>query len=72
MKQTRRRRPLRPRLSRGQVHQQLAQLRRGLQLFRTEWLLEAQQDSLVSIIFVSFTIASLISAMRSLTWSASE
>ncbi len=44
MKQSRRRRHLRPRLSRGQVHQQLDQLRRGLQLFRSEWLLEAQQQ----------------------------
>ena len=42
MKQSRRRRHLRPRLSRCQVHQQLDQLRRGLQLFRSEWLLEAQ------------------------------
>ena len=44
MKLNRRRRHLRPRLSRCQVHQQLDQLRRGLQLFRTEWLLEAQQQ----------------------------
>lgn len=43
MKQIRRRRHLRPRPSRGQIHQQLEQLRRGLQLFRTEWLLEARQ-----------------------------
>ena len=44
MKINRRRRPLRPRPSRSQVHQQLDQLRRGLQLFRMEWLLEAQQE----------------------------
>ena len=44
MKNNRRRRHLRPRPSRSQVHQQLAQLRRGLQLFRLEWLLEAQQE----------------------------
>jgi hypothetical protein len=43
MKLLRRRRHLRPRPSRCQIHQQLDQLRRGLQLFRTEWLLEAQQ-----------------------------
>lgn len=44
MKHTRRRRHLRPRPSRAQVNQQLNRTRRLLNLFRTEWLLEAQQD----------------------------
>ena len=44
MKLNRRRRPLRPRPSRSQIYQQLDQLRCGLQLFRMEWLLEAQQE----------------------------
>jgi hypothetical protein len=44
MKINRRRRHLRPCPSRAQVHQQLNQLRQGLQLFRAEWLLEVQQE----------------------------
>jgi len=44
MKILRCRRHLRPRPSRSQVHQQLEQLRRGLQLFRMAWLLEARQE----------------------------
>jgi hypothetical protein len=43
MKHTRRRRHLRPRPSRSQVHHELHRARRLLNLFRTEWLLEAQQ-----------------------------
>ena len=44
MKNTRRRRHLRPRPSRAQINQQLNRTRRLLNLFRAEWLLEAQQD----------------------------
>jgi hypothetical protein len=44
MKYCRRRRHLRPRLSRAQINQQLSQTRRLLNLFRTEWLLEARQE----------------------------
>jgi len=44
MKFCRRRRHLRPRPSRAQINQQLGQTRRLLNLFRTEWLLEVQQD----------------------------
>ncbi len=43
MKITRRRRHLRPRPSRAQIHQQLDRLRRRLYLFRVEWLLEARR-----------------------------
>ena len=41
MKIIRRRRHLRPRPSRAQIHQQIDRLRRQIQLFRAEWLLEA-------------------------------
>ena len=44
MKYARRRRHLRPRPSRAQIHQQLNRTRRLLNLFRAEWLLEAQQE----------------------------
>ena len=44
MKFCRRRRHLRPCPSRAQLNQQLNRTRRLLNLFRTEWLLEAQQD----------------------------
>jgi hypothetical protein len=44
MKQCRRRRHLRPRPSRAQINQQLNRTRRLLNLFRAEWLFEAQQD----------------------------
>lgn len=44
MKHTRRRRHLRPRPSRAQLNQQLDRTRRLLNLFRAEWLLEAQQE----------------------------
>jgi hypothetical protein len=44
MKHTRRRRHLRPCPSRSQIHQQLRQARRLLNLFRAEWLLEAQHE----------------------------
>ena len=44
MKHTRRRRHLRPCPSRAQINQQLSQTRRLLNLFRTEWLLEARQE----------------------------
>ena len=42
MKHTRRRRHLRPQPSRAQLNQQLSRTRRLLNLFRAEWLLEAQ------------------------------
>ena len=44
MKYCRRRRHLRPRLSRAQLNQQLNCTRRLLNLFRAEWLLETQQE----------------------------
>ena len=44
MKQTRRRRHLRPRPTRSQINQQIRRLRSVLNLFRTEWLLEANQE----------------------------
>ena len=44
MKFCRRRRPIRPRMSRAQLNQQLNRTRRLLNLFRAEWLLENQQD----------------------------
>ena len=44
MKQTRRRRPLRPRPTRSQVRQQIGRVRGAMQLFQLEWLLETQQE----------------------------
>ena len=44
MKQNRRRRHLRPRPTRAQINQQLGRLRSALNLFRTEWLMEARQQ----------------------------
>ncbi len=41
MKFTRRRRHLRPRPSRAQIHQQIDRLRRQIPWLRMEWLLEA-------------------------------
>jgi hypothetical protein len=42
MKQTRRRRHLRPRPTRAQVNLQIARVRSTLQAFQLEWMLEAQ------------------------------
>jgi hypothetical protein len=44
MKQNRRRRHLRPRPTRSQINQQIRHLRLVLNLFRAEWLMEAQQE----------------------------
>ena len=44
MKITRRRRHLRPRPSRRQIRQHIDHLRRQLQLFQVEWLLEAARE----------------------------
>ena len=44
LKNTRRRRHLRPRPSRSQINQQIRRARSLLNLFRTEWLLEIQQE----------------------------
>ena len=44
MKITRRRKHLRPRPSRSQTRQQIHSLRRHLQVFRLEWLLEAARE----------------------------
>lgn len=44
MKIIRRRRHLRPRPSRAQVRQQIDRLRREIQLFRMEWLLEVARE----------------------------
>jgi hypothetical protein len=41
MKQSRTRRHLRPRLTRSQVHHQIARLRTPLQLYQSEWMAEA-------------------------------
>ena len=45
MKQTRRRRHLRPRLTRSQIHHQLQRVRSTMQLFQVEWLAEAQRPA---------------------------
>ncbi len=44
MKHTRRRRHLRPRPSRAQIHQQIQRVSSNMQLFQLEWILEAQQS----------------------------
>ena len=44
MKINRRRRHLRPSPSRRQIRQQIDRLRRQLQLFQTEWLLESLRE----------------------------
>ncbi len=44
MKITRRRRHLRPRPARAQIRQQIDRLRRHIQWFRAEWLLEAARQ----------------------------
>jgi hypothetical protein len=43
MKQTRRRRHLRPRPTRSMVNQQIQRVRSALQAFQLEWILEAQR-----------------------------
>ena len=43
MKQTRRRRHLRPRPTRSQINQQVRLVRSTLQAFQLEWVLEAQR-----------------------------
>jgi hypothetical protein len=43
MKQTRRRRHLRPRPTRSQLTQQIQRVRSALQAFQMEWVLEAQR-----------------------------
>ena len=45
MKQTRRRRHLRPQPSRSQLNHQLDRIRRTMQLFQIEWLVEASQQN---------------------------
>ena len=45
MKQTRRRRHLRPQPSRSQLNRQFDQARRTMQLFQIEWLVEASQEN---------------------------
>jgi hypothetical protein len=44
MKNNRRRRHLRPRPSRSQINHQMRRMQTLLNLFRTEWLLEAQHE----------------------------
>ena len=44
MKHTRRRRHLRPRPSRAQIHHQIQRVSSNLQLCQLEWILEAQQE----------------------------
>jgi hypothetical protein len=43
MKQTRRRRHLRPRPTRSMINQQIQRVRSALQAFQLEWILEAQR-----------------------------
>jgi hypothetical protein len=43
MKQTRRRRHLRPRPTRSMINQQILRVRSTLQAFQMEWVLEAQR-----------------------------
>ena len=43
MKQTRRRRHLRPRPTRSMLNQQIQRVRTALQAFQMEWVLEAQR-----------------------------
>jgi len=43
MKQTRRRRHLRPRPTRSMINQQIQRVRAALQAFQMEWVLEAQR-----------------------------
>ena len=43
MKQTRRRRHLRPRPTRSMINQQILRVRSTLQAFQLEWVLEAQR-----------------------------
>lgn len=45
MKQTRRRRHLRPRPTRSQIRHQICRVQRAMQLFQLEWLVEAQQSA---------------------------
>ncbi len=45
MKQTRRRRHLRPRPSRHQLNQQIARIQSLTQMFQLEWLLESQRPA---------------------------
>jgi hypothetical protein len=45
MKQLRRRRHLRPRPTRSQINQQIAQMQSALRLFQVEWLLESQRPA---------------------------
>ena len=44
MKQTRRRRHLRPRPTRSQINHQIQRVRSTLQMFQVEWLMESQKD----------------------------
>ena len=44
MKIIRRRKPLRPRPSRSQIRHTIDRLRRQVQLFRAEWILEAARE----------------------------
>jgi hypothetical protein len=45
MKQTRRRRHLRPRPTRSQINHQIQRVRSTMQLFQVEWLAEAQRPA---------------------------
>ena len=45
MKQTRRRRHLRPRPTRSMINQQIQRVRSVLQAFQLEWVLEAQRPA---------------------------
>jgi len=68
MKQTRRRRHLRPRPTRSQVTQQMGRVRSTLQLFQLEWLVEAAkpQHSLSRLRFLHDSILTMKDELEAL------
>jgi hypothetical protein len=68
MKQTRRRRHLRPRPTRSQVNQQMGRVRSTLQLFQLEWLVEASksQPSLSRLRFLHDSILTMKDELEAL------
>ena len=68
MKQTRRRRHLRPRPSRSQVNQQIGRVRSAIQLFQLEALLEASkpQPSLARLGFLNYAVGQMKDEVLSL------
>ena len=68
MKQTRRRRHLRPRPSRSQINQQISRVRSTMHMFRLEWLAEAsqQQPNLAQLRFLHDAIVLMQDEIASL------